>query len=96
MYLIKETKYFSKWLLELKNIIAKVSILRRIDRMKNGNFGEHKGIGNSISELKITTGAGYRIYYQIKKNEIIILLIGGNKSTQKNEIKKAKEIAKEL
>jgi putative addiction module killer protein len=95
-YSIKETEQFSKWLKKLKDIKAKVAILRRIDRMSVGNFGDHKGLGENLSELRITTGAGYRIYYTIKDGEIVILLVGGNKSTQTNDIKKAKELLKEL
>ena len=96
MYIIKQTEIFSKWLLALKDIRGKVSILRRVERMKNGNFGDYKPVGNSISELRITTGPGYRVYYTIKDEEIVILLIGGDKSSQKNDIKKAKQIKEEL
>lgn len=95
-YNIKETELFSKWLKKLKDIKAKVAILRRIDRMRLGNFGDHKGLGENLSELRITTGVGYRVYYTIKDDEIIILLIGGDKSSQSEDIKKAKELAKEL
>jgi len=64
--------------------------------MKNGNFGDYKGLGDNISELKITVGAGYRVYYTKQDNEIVILLVGGDKSTQKDDIKKAKIVAKEV
>ncbi|RXJ95839.1 hypothetical protein CRU94_04290 [Arcobacter sp. AHV-9/2010] len=96
MYIIKQTNIFSKWLLKLKDTKGKVSILRRIDRMKLGNFGDYKSVGNNISELRITVGPGYRVYYTQKDDEIIILLIAGDKSTQSNDIKKANEILKEL
>ena len=96
MYLIKQTNIFSKWLLKLKDTKGKVSILRRIDRMKLGNFGDYKSVGNNISELRITVGPGYRVYYTQKDDEIIILLIAGDKSTQSDDIKKANEILKEL
>jgi len=95
MYLVTETKLFSKWLSKLKDIQGKVSILRRIDRVKQGNFGDHKNLGGSILELRISVGAGYRVYYTECNNEIILLLIGGDKSTQKNDIIKAKAMAKE-
>jgi len=95
MYKVKETELFSKWLLKLKDIRAKVSIIRRIKRVKVGNFGDHKSVGDRVSELRITTGQGYRVYYTQKGNEIIVLLIGGNKSTQSKDIEKAKEMAKE-
>ena len=96
MYLIKQTNIFSKWLSKLKDIKGKVSILRRVDRMKLGNFGDYKFVGNNILELKITTGPGYRVYYTQKDDDIIVLLIGGDKSSQSDDIKKAKEILKEL
>lgn len=96
MYIIKQTNIFSKWLLKLKDTKGKVSILRRIDRMKLGNFGDYKSVGNNISELRITIGPGYRVYYTQKDDEIIILLIAGDKSTQSDDIKKANEILKEL
>ncbi|MEA3554506.1 MAG: type II toxin-antitoxin system RelE/ParE family toxin [Campylobacterota bacterium] len=96
MYLIKQTDTFSKWLKKLKDIQAKVSIIRRIDRIKKGNFGDHKSIGNGVNELRITTGPGYRVYYTKKDDEIVILLIGGDKSTQAEDIAKAKQIQKEL
>ncbi|AQW82891.1 type II toxin-antitoxin system RelE/ParE family toxin [Campylobacter pinnipediorum] len=96
MYTIKQTDYFSKWIIKLKDIKGKVSILRRVERIKDGNFGDCKSVGNNISELRITTGPGYRVYYTNKNDEIIILLVGGDKSTQSNDIKKANEILKDL
>ena len=96
MYIIKQTDIFSKWLKKLKDIQGKVSIIRRIDRMRLGNFGDHKSVGENISELRITVGPGYRVYYTRKDDEIIILLIGGDKSTQREDIAKAKQIVKEL
>ncbi len=64
--------------------------------MKLGNFGDHKSVGSNISELRIPTGSGYRVYYTQKDDEIIVLLIGGDKSSQSDDIKKANEILKEL
>ncbi len=96
MYLIKQTDTFSKWLKKLKDIKGKVSIIRRIDRIKQGNFGDYKSIGDGVSELRITTGPGYRVYYTKRDDEIIILLIGGDKSTQVEDILKAKQLQKEL
>jgi len=96
MYLIKQTNIFSKWLSKLKDTKGKVSILRRVDRMKLGNFGDYKSVGNNISELRITTGPGYRVYYTKQDDEIIVLLIGGDKSSQNDDIKKANDILEEL
>jgi putative addiction module killer protein len=96
MYIIKQTNYFSKWLSKLKDVKGKVSILRRIDRMKLGNFGDYKSVGNNINELRITTGPAYRVYYTKQNDEVVVLLIGGDKSSQSDDIKKASEILKEL
>lgn len=96
MYMIKQTEIFSKWLLKLKNTKAKVAILRRIQRVQEGNFGDYKSVSSEISELRITTGPGYRVYYTERNEEIVILLIAGDKSTQTEDILKAKKIAKEL
>jgi len=95
MYKIKETIYFSKWLKKLKDVKGKVSIIRRLKRVSQGNLGDYKSLGNNICELRLTTGPGYRIYYMQKNDEIIILLVGGDKSTQTQDIKKAKQLAKE-
>jgi len=96
MYKLKETLYFSKWLYKLKDVQGKVAILRRLKRVTNGNFGDVKAINENIKELRFTNGPGYRVYFSIRNNEIILLLIGGDKSSQKKDIEKAKEILKEL
>jgi len=96
MYLIKQTSFFTKWLTKLKDVQGKVAILRRIDRVKEGNFGDHKPVGGEVSELRITVGAGYRVYYTKSGNDIVILLVGGDKSSQIKDIEKAKKICKEL
>ena len=95
MYEVKETDHFSRWLLKLKDIRGKISIIRRVKRVSLGNFGDHKSLGDHVSELRITTGPGYRVYYTQKGSNIILLLIGGDKSTQDKNITKAKEMAKE-
>ena len=95
MYKIKETNNFSIWLLKLKDIRGKVSIIRRIKRVRLGNFGDCKLLGDHVSELRITTGPGYRIYYTQNNNNIILLLVGGDKSSQNKDIIKAKKMAKE-
>ncbi|MDQ1339288.1 MAG: hypothetical protein QG567_440 [Campylobacterota bacterium] len=96
MYLIKQTDTFLKWLKKLKDVKGKVSILRRVERMKSGNFGDYKSLGDEISELRIHTGPGYRVYYTKRGDEIIVLLVGGDKSTQRDDIAKAKHLVKEL
>jgi len=92
MYEIKSTLLFSKWLSKLKDMKGRMAVARRIERMENGNFGDVKSVGTHISELRITTGPGYRVYFSERKEEIIILLVGGDKSTQSKDIKKAEEL----
>ena len=95
MYQIRQTNQFSSWLSKLKDIKGKVSIIRRIDRIRKGNFGDYKSVGENIFELRFTIGPAYRVYYTKVEDEIILLLIAGDKSTQSEDIKKAKELAKE-
>ena len=96
MHFIKQTNIFLQWLNKLKDIKGKVSILRRVDRMKYGNFGDYKYVGDGVSELRIAFGPGYRIYYAKQESQVIILLVGGDKSSQNSDIKKAKKILEEL
>ena len=90
--ILKEHDVFTKWLtkqkLETQTIIT-VRLLRVIDN----NFGDHKSVGDGVSELRIHNG-GWRVYYTIRGREIVILLCAGNKSSQTKDIKKAKELAK--
>ncbi len=96
MYTIEETETFSKWLAKLRDLKGRIAVARRIERMREGHFGDAKALGAGVSELKIDTGPGYRVYYTIRGNEIIILLIGGDKSTQQRDVEKAKNMAKEF
>lgn len=70
---------------------VRARIFARIDRLKLGNFGDHKIIGNGVSELRLSFGSGYRIYYGIDDDVVVILLCGGDKSTQNSDIKIAKK-----
>jgi len=95
MYEIKSTNTFVKWLSKLKDIRARIAVARRIERMGHGNFGDVKPINSHISELRINTGPGYRVYFAKKENTIIVLLVGGDKSTQSKDIEKAQKLLKE-
>jgi len=95
MYKVKESDLFSKWLVKLKDVQGKVAIIGRVKRVQAGNFGDHKSVGDKVSELRITTGPGYRVYYTQQEDKIIVLLVGGDKSSQSKDIEKAKEMAKE-
>jgi len=80
---------FQEWLDSLRDMSARVSILRRLDRLASGNFGDCKACGNSVSELRINVGQGYRVYYSRMDKVIILLLCGGDKSTQRKDIETA-------
>ena len=95
-YEIHTTEVFDKWTAKLKDRQAAMAIALRLARVASGNFGNTKIIGDGVSELRIFVGPGYRIYYTIRNNEIVILLCGGDKSSQQNDIKQAKELAKNL
>ena len=97
MYFIEKTNEFDKWFKKLKDLRAKAKILFRIQKLQDEeHFGEWKPIGDGINELKINYAKGYRIYLKETDGKIIILLIGGDKSTQEQDIKKAKDIWKKI
>lgn len=93
---IRKTDVFLKWLGGLKDARAKARILVRIDRMQVGNLGDVTPIGEGVSELRIFYGPGYRIYFVQRGLEIVILMNGGDKGSQKKDIAYAKELAKQL
>lgn len=80
------------WFKSIKDPIAKIAIVKRIERAKHGNFGDHKSVGNSIYEMRIAVGKGYRVYYSQVGDVIYLLINGGDKSTQQADIEKAKAL----
>ena len=93
MYLIEKTSEFDKWLRKLKDFRAKAKVLVRIQRIElKGNFGDSKSVGEGLMELRIKEGKGYRVYYKEQGEAVILLLIGGDKSTQSADIDKAKSL----
>jgi putative addiction module killer protein len=93
---VRETDTFKKWFSSLKDKRAKARIDVRIKRISLGNFGDVEPVGNGVSELRIDYGAGYRVYFVKRGNIIVILLCGGDKSTQSKDIQKAHELAQRL
>ena len=93
---IRETEMYSKWFARLRDTVAKARILVRLRRMSLGNLGEYRDLGDDVCELKFHFGPGYRVYYTIRNGEIVILLAGGDKSSQSRDIEKAKELARNL
>ena len=90
---IRRTSVYKKWIKELRDSRARYRILTRIKRLEEGNPGDVKPVGEGITEMRIDYGPGYRVYYKETGKEIIILLCGGDKTTQQSDIAKAKEIA---
>ena len=90
---IRKTSVYKKWIAGLRDNRARYRILTRIKRLEEGNPGDVKPVGEGISELRIDYGSGYRVYYKDTGNEIVILLCGGDKTTQQEDITKAKRIA---
>jgi putative addiction module killer protein len=91
----KQTETFRKWRIRLKDERIRALIASRLDRLAFGNAGDVKPVGNGISEMRIDHGPGYRVYFMRRGNSIIILLCGGDKSTQANDIQNAKRLASE-
>lgn len=93
MVIIKKTVEFDKWIRKLKDIRAKSKILFRIQKLETDeHFGDCKPVGYGISEMRINYAKGYRVYFKEKESKIVILLIGGDKSSQQKDIEKAKKI----
>ena len=90
---MRVSNIYKKWIGNLRDSRAKSRIYVRVDRLANGNAGDVKPIGDGCFEMRIDYGPGYRVYYKDAGKEIIILLCGGDKSTQPQDIIKAKEIA---
>lgn len=96
MYSILTTEQFDIWFNNLRDRKAKSLVQVRIDRMEDGNFGDCQPVGSGVSELCIHYGAGYRVYFKRSGLEIVVLLVGGDKSTQPKDIKTAIALANEL
>jgi len=97
MIVTEKTSEFDKWIRKLKDIRAKSKILFRIQKLETDeHFGDCKSVGDGISEMRINYAKGYRIYFKEKDNKIVILLIGGDKSSQQMDIEKAKKIWKRI
>lgn len=92
---VLETVNFSRWLMALKDNRAKAAIAFRLKQMATGHWGDFKSVGGGVSELRWHIGPGYRVYFTRRGLHIVLLLAGGDKSSQAKDIAKAKELAKE-
>lgn len=96
MKAIYTTEVFDEWFAGLKDTQAARRIQARIDRAEEGNFGDHKSVGEGVSEMRIHHGPGFRVYFTLRGVEIVILLAGGDKSTQPKDIETARQLARQL
>lgn len=92
---VRSTKRFNDWLHALRDQQARVRIVRRIDRLRFGNFGDAKSVGEGVSELRVDHGPGYRLYFTQFGPTLVLLLCGGDKSSQSRDIARAKSMASE-
>ena len=93
---IRQTRRFATWLAGLRDDHARARILKRLDRAQAGNLGDVAPAGEGVSEMRIFYGPGYRVYFVQRGSELIILLCGGDKSTQAADIEDAKALAREV
>jgi putative addiction module killer protein len=91
---VRQTSEFKTWLRDLRDTRAKARILARIDRLALGNAGDHKAVGEGVMELRIPYGPGYRVYYRQRGDIVVVLLCGGDKDSQRADIKLAHYLAR--
>jgi putative addiction module killer protein len=96
VYTVQQTQEFQDWLDDLKDVRAQVRIAARIRLAEAGNLGDWKSVGGEVSEMRVEVGPGYRLYFTRRGNIVIIMLAGGDKSTQTRDIKRAQKLLKAL
>ena len=93
---IRRTEAFTAWIDGLRDRGARAVIGRRLERFSRGVFGDVKPVGSGVSEMRIDHGPGYRVYFIRRGSEVVILLCGGDKSSQKRDIIEARELAENV
>lgn len=96
MYSVEQSKTFKAWLNDLRDGVARVRITARIVMAKEGHLGDCEPVGDGVHEMRVHVGPGYRLYFVHRGERIIFLLLGGNKSSQSRDIKRAKAMAEEI
>jgi len=96
VYQIQQTEVFSKWLAGLRDAKGTARILARLDSVRLGNLGDNKSLGGGLHEMRIFAGPGYRLYFAPRGEILIILLCGGDKSSQQRDIARARRLLAEL
>ena len=92
----RKTEIFANWLDNLRDVRARARVLVRIERLVAGLAGDVRPVGEGISELRVDYGPGYRVYFKRTGRELVVLLVGGDKRTQNQDIQRAKRLAKNL
>lgn len=92
---VEKTDEYRDWIDNLKDLAGRARILMRVDRLIHGNPGVHRHLTHGVSELKVDVGPGYRVYYSKHGDRLLLLLIGGDKSTQANDIRRAIKLAQD-
>jgi putative addiction module killer protein len=93
---VQMTEVYRDWINALNDRVARARIQVRVDRLAHGNPGQYRNLTHGVSELKIDFGPGYRVYYTEQDGELIILLVGGDKSSQRQDIQAAIALAENL
>ena len=93
---MKKTDVYARWLDDLRDLRARARVQARVERLAAGNPGDVKPVGEGVSEMRIDYGPGYRVYFTRRGNEVVILLAGGDKSSQDADIKTAQCLARNL
>lgn len=96
MLQIRQTDAFVAWMRSLRDLQGRAVIARRIERLAAGHFGDHKSVGYGVSELRVPFGPGYRVYYTLRGKELVVLLCGGVKDSQRRDIALARELAEQI
>ena len=96
MFTVRQTQEFQDWLDGLKDIKAQLRIVARLRLAEAGNLGDWKAVGGEVSEMRIAFGPGYRLYFTKRQNVLIVMLAGGDKSTQARDIKRAQKLLQQL
>ena len=92
---VEKTDEYRDWIDNLKDVVGRARILMRVDRLVHGNPGTHRNLTDGVSELKVGVGPGYRVYYTIRGDRLLLLLLGGDKSSQSKDIAKAIRLARD-
>jgi len=96
VYTVRQTQEFRNWLDDLKDQKAQVRIATRLRHAELGNLGDWQPVSGNVSEMRVDIGPGYRLYFTRRRKVIIVMLAGGDKSSQKRDIKRAQLIARQL